>query len=814
MRELSTGDPRRWNILRAIEAGLDAIDPRDVVGTAGAAREALQPALEAPAVASAHRVSAVGHAHIDTAWLWPLRETVRKVARTAANVTQLMDAHPELVFAMSSAQQWAWMKQHRPAVWERMKEKVATGQFVPVGGMWVESDTNLPGSEALARQFVHGKRFFLDEFGIDTQEVWLPDSFGYTAALPQLVRLSGSQWFLTQKMSWNQIDKFPHHTFWWEGMDGTRILTHLPPVDTYNSDLSGKELAYAVRNYAEKGVANRSLVPFGYGDGGGGPTREMIGRARRLKDLEGSSRVEIESPSAFFRKAAEDHQAPSVWAGEMYLEGHRACYTTQHATKVGNRRSEHLLREAELWAATATVRTGVTYPSAQLDLIWKRVLTHQFHDILPGTSIAWVHRQARTEYAEIAAELEQIIGDAQRALAGNADASTLVTFNAAPHARDGVPAGGGEVAPVAPHSPTDLRDADAGIVLDNGLIRVVVDERGLITSAVDAATGREAIAPGSAANLLQLHHDLPYEWDAWEVDRHYRYAVTDLTQLEALTSGQREDGVAWIEIVRTFGASRVTQTLSLSPGAQRLDIDTEVDWQECEKFLKAAFPLDVRADVSTAEMQFGYVQRATTTNTTWEREKFEIPAHRYLHVGEPDYGVAVVNDSTYGHDVSRTVRDDGGTTTTLRLSLLRAPRFPDPQTDLGIQRVKYALVPGASLLDATREGHWINLPGRSVPGDRPVTPLVEIDESGIVLSSVKLAEDGSGDIIVRVYESLGVRCRSLLRVDAEFGSWSVVDLLERSLDVPPNLVQKTEEEGAFTVSLRPFQIVTLRLHRS
>ncbi|GAB6899300.1 alpha-mannosidase [Kineosporia succinea] len=813
MHELSTDDPRRWKILRALETAVDAIDLRDVTGTTAAARKALEPALAAPAVASAHRVSAVGHAHIDTAWLWPLRETVRKVARTAANVTQLMDDHPDLVFAMSSAQQWAWMKEHHPAIWERMKEKVATGQFVPVGGMWVESDTNLPGSEALARQFVHGKRFFLEELGIETQEVWLPDSFGYTAALPQLVKLSGSQWFLTQKMSWNQVNKFPHHTFWWEGLDGTRVLTHLPPVDTYNSVLSGRELAHTVRNYTEKGVANRSLVPFGYGDGGGGPTREMIGRAARLADLEGSARVGVESPQDFFVKALEDHPAPEVWAGEMYLEIHRGTYTTHHATKAGNRRSEHLLREAELWSATATVRTGAEYPSERLDAIWKQVLTHQFHDILPGSSIAWVHRLAKTTYAEIAAELEQIVADAQRALAGDENASGVVTFNAAPHARDGVVAGGAGI-PSEPSQPAVLEHTEAGTVLDNGLIRVVIDERGLLTSVVDAATGREAVAEGRVANLLQLHQDLPYEWDAWDVDRSYTHTVTDITGVDSLRSRVLEDASVQVEVVRTFGASRVTQLLTLAPGSRRLDVETEVDWQECEKFLKAAFPLDLRADVSSAEIQFGYVQRATTSNTTWEREQFEIPAHRYLHVGEPDYGVAVVNDSTYGHDVSRTVRADGGTTTTVRLSLLRAPRFPDPQTDLGIQRLRYALVPGADLLDATREGHWINLPARSVPGDHPVAPLVEIDHPGVVLSALKLADDGSGDLVVRVHEALGARRRTALRVDAEYSSWTVTDLLERPLDDPGPALEQAEESGVFTVSLRPFQILTLRLRRS
>src|SRR5690606_10952090 len=326
------------------------------------------------------RVSAVGHAHIDSAWLWPLRETVRKVARTAANVTALMDDHPGLVFAMSQAQQLEWIKEHRPEVYARVKEKAAEGRFVPVGGMWVEADTNMPGGEAMARQFVFGKRFFAEEFGVDTPEVWLPDSFGYSAALPQIVRLAGARWFLTQKISWNRTNPFPHHSFQWEGIDGTRVFTHFPPADTCNSELAGRELAHAARNFRDKGAATRSLVPFGWGDGGGGPTREMLGRADRLADLEGSPKVRLERPAEFFAAAEQEYPQAPVWAGELYLELHRGTYTSQARTKQGNRRSEHLLREAELWAATAAVRTGAAYPYDRLERIWKQVLLHQFHD--------------------------------------------------------------------------------------------------------------------------------------------------------------------------------------------------------------------------------------------------------------------------------------------------------------------------------------------------------------------------------------------------------------------------------------------------
>ncbi|TWF81096.1 alpha-mannosidase [Pseudonocardia hierapolitana] len=806
MHELSVGDPRRWNILRTLQRAFDVLDLQDVAGSAAAVRAALAPALAVPATASAHRVSAIGHAHIDSAWLWPLRETVRKVARTASNVLTLMDDDPDFVFAMSSAQQWAWMEEHRPDVWERMRKKVAEGQLVPVGGMWVESDTNMPGGEALARQFVHGKRFFLDKLGVETEEVWLPDSFGYTAALPQLVRLSGSRWFLTQKISWSQFNRFPHHTFRWEGLDGTQVFTHFPPVDTYNATLSGAEMAHLVRNFSDKGVANRSLVPFGHGDGGGGPTREMLARAARLRDLEGSPRVEVEPPARFFAKAFADYPQPPVWVGELYLETHRGTYTSQAGNKQGNRRSEHLLYEAELWAATAAVRAGHPYPYEDLDRIWKSVLLHQFHDILPGSSIAWVHRESRETYARLTAELEVIIAAAQRALAGDAGSGGEVVFNAAPHARDGVPARGATRAPAPPAPATRTAADGGGYVLDNGLVRATVDPLGLLVSVVDLATGREAIAPGSPANLLQLHPDLPAHYDAWDVDHAYRRTVTDVTDVETLEPAADSA----VRVVRRFGRSRVTQVISLPPGAGRVDIATEVDWHETETFLKAAFPLDVRAERSAAETQFGYVHRATDTNTSWEAAKYEICAHRYLHVTEPGFGVALVNDSTYGHDVTRAVRPAtngcaGGTTTTVRLSLLRAPRFPDPETDQGVHRMRFALVPGADLADATREGYRLNVPERRVPGDAEVEPLVRTDHDGVVISAVKLADDGSGDVVVRLYEAIGARAAVRLELGFPATSCSETDLLERPLAGDHPL-----DEGELALTLRPFQVVTLR----
>ncbi|MFG3200453.1 alpha-mannosidase [Streptomyces sp. NPDC048192] len=807
MAELPVDSQRRWEILRAVDGALDAVDLQDVNGTAGRARERLAGVLSVPAVPSAHRISAVGHAHIDSAWLWPLCETVRKVARTTANMTALIEDEPEFVFAMSQAQQWAWVKEHRPEVWARVKKAAAEGRFVPAGGMWVESDTNMPGSEAMARQFVHGKRFFLDEFGVDNEEAWLPDTFGFAAGLPQIIRAAGSKWLLTQKISWSQTNRFPHHTFWWEGIDGTRIFTHFPPVDTYNCSMKGSEIAHAARNFRDKGAARHSLAPTGWGDGGGGTTREMVAKAARLRDLEGSATVAWETPRAFFEKAEAEYPQAPVWVGELYLELHRATLTSQAKTKQGNRRSEHLLREAELWAATAAVRTGFPYPYEELDRIWKTVLLHQFHDILPGSSIAWVHREARATYERIAGELDEIIGAAQRALAGEGEAELV--FNAAPHERAGVAAGAAAVPARTGHTRLAPREG-GGFVLDNGLLRIVIDPRGLVVSAYDITADRETVAPGTVANLLQLHPDFPNMWDAWDVDAFYRNTVTDLTDADEVSAG--EDGIS-VRIRRGFGDSRVTQVLSLPPGERRLLVDTEVDWHETEKFLKLAFPLDLHAERYASETQFGHVFRPTHTNTSWEAAKFEACNHRFVHLQEPGWGVAVVNDSTYGHDVTRTVRTDGdrGTTTTVRVSLLRAPRFPDPETDQGVHRFRHALVPGASIADAVREGWRINLPERRLTGAHGVAPLVTVDNDAVVVTAVKLADDGSGDVVVRFHEAHGGRARATLTAGFEVADVTVTDLLERPLSEAP----APERDGdRVTVRLRPFELRTLRLRRA
>ncbi|MFF4690189.1 alpha-mannosidase [Streptomyces sp. NPDC001307] len=813
MAELGEHEPRRHEILHALDRALDLLDLDDISGSAPAVREALKPVLAKPAHASAHIISGVGHAHIDSAWLWPIRETKRKTSRTFSNVTSLADEYEEFVFACSQAQQYEWVRDNYPQVWERIKKSVEKGQWAPVGGMWVEADGNLPGGEAVARQLIHGKRFFIEHFGVETKGVWLPDSFGYSAAYPQLAKLAGNEWFLTQKISWNQTNKFPHHTFWWEGIDGTRIFTHFPPVDTYNARFSGEEMSRAVRNYAEKGGATRSLAPFGWGDGGGGPTREIMERARRLRDLEGSPKVVVEHPDAFFAKAREEYQDAPVWVGELYLELHRATYTSQARTKQGNRRSEHRLREAELWATTAALHApGYAYPYDRLDRLWKTVLLHQFHDILPGSSIAWVHREAEAEYARVAKEVEELTAEAVAALGGGGtrvfntspfDRAEVIRTAAGAPAYVRVPASGS--APLANAAPARPVTVD-GRILDNGLVRVELAADGTLSSVVDLRAGREVLA--GQGNLLRLHTDLPNYWDAWDIDKHYKNRYTDLLEVSEIEVVDETPLLGSIRVSRSFGkGSTITQTITLRAGSPRIDFETDIDWHEAEKILKAGFPVDIRAPHSSAEIAYGHIQRPTHTNTSWEAARFEVSGHRWVHIAEPGYGVAVLNDSTYGHDVSRTVREDGGTTTTVCLSLVRAPRIPDPGADQGRHRFTYSLLPGASIEDAVAEGYALNLPLRVADSAGEPEPVVSVDGEGVTVEAVKLADDASGDVVVRLYESRGGRARGVLRTGFPLAGASVTDLLERPLE------DAEVADGGVPVDLRPFQILTLRLRR-
>ena len=804
-------DPRRHQLLAALDTMIDGLDPDDLPGGAAAARRELAGVLAAPAYAGAHTIVATGHAHIDCAWLWPIRETIRKCARTFANVLALGEQYPQLVFACSQAQQYEWVRDHYPGLFARLRERVAAGQWVPAGGTWVEPDGNLCGGESLVRQLVLGRRFFLAEFGTECREVWLPDSFGYSAAWPQLARLAGAEYFLTQKLSWNQTNTFPHSTFRWEGIDGTRIFTHFPPVATYNAKLTPAELARASASYAEHGRGTYSLVPFGYGDGGGGPTREMLERALRQSDLAGSPRVELGSPEAFFRAAEAEYRDPPVWSGELYLERHRGTFTSQARLKAMNRRCEHLLREAELWSATALASGLLDYPYDDLERAWKSLLLLQFHDILPGSSIAWVNDEAAAAYDELRTSLETTVSRATDALAGGGGGE--IVFNASPRLRDGVPALGAAPAEQEAGPAVNVQNDKGCIILDNGLLRVVIDSDGLLRSVYDLVAGRELIPADARANLLRLHRDLPNRWDAWDIDASYRQHVTELTDCAGIEVVTATGDEAVVEVRRPFGDSRAVQRIRLRRGGRRVEFETEVDWRESEKLLKVAFPLDLRAEHSSAEIQFGHVRRPLHANTSWDAARFEVYAHRFVHVGEAGYGVAIANDATYGHDMSRDTRPDGGTTTTVRLSLVRGPRFPDPRADHGKHRFGYVLAPGADVAGAVGEGYRANLPLRRVPGSRAVPPVVTVDDGGtgaVIVEAVKAADDRSGDLVLRLYEALGGRARATVTPALAVAEVVETDLLERPLAGDRFI---PVDGGRFAVEFRPFQIRTLVLRR-
>ena len=493
MRSLPATEPRRRRLLQVLSDAHDSLDLLDVAGTAASARAVLAPALQLPAHASAHRIIAVGHAHIDTAWLWPLRETERKCVRTFASAVRLMDEMPDFRLVCSQAAQYRWIEDQFPDLFTRIKEKVAAGQWIPVGGMWVEPDMNLPSGESIVRQLVHGQRAFEHWFGRRCTEVWIPDVFGYPGSLPQIFALAGCERFVTQKLSWNKQNAMPNHTFWWQGIDGTRVLTHFPPVDTYNAEMVPKEISFASANFRDGRWSDWSLMPYGYGNGGGGPTREMVERARRLADLDGSPRVELGTVEQFF-EAVEDEiamaasagQAP-VWVGELYFEMHRGTYTSQIGTKLGNRQAERLLREAELWWANAGHDDGV---ANELDALWKEVLLHQFHDILPGSSIAWVHEEAELALARVA-----------RA-ARRADRSSRWTESAAPT---------GSIANVRTHAADEVVVAETAAP-GNGPQQLLTDGRhayrvaaaGLAVTALEALPVSDRVVVRAAAAVERV----------------------------------------------------------------------------------------------------------------------------------------------------------------------------------------------------------------------------------------------------------------------------------------------------------------------
>jgi alpha-mannosidase len=790
---LPNGD-RRSEILAALDGFAESRDPGR-----------LAELMARPSTAR-HHINAVGHAHIDTAWLWPLREARRKCARSFSTQLALMDEYPDYRFACSQPAQYQWMKDSYPSIYEGIRQKVATGQWEPVGAMWVEADCNLPSGEALVRQLLYGKRFFINEFGYETDVLWLPDVFGYPASLPQLIHEAGGDFFLTQKLSWNETNKPAHHTFLWEGIDGTRIFTHFPPADTYNGNFSAGEVVRSAANFKDHDRSSRSLYLFGWGDGGGGPEPDMIESAHRLSDLEGAPRVELSRAADFFDRASAEAHDLSTWVGELYFELHRGTYTSQSRTKRLNRRAEQALREAEMWSVAA----GDGYPAAELEAAWKQLLTNQFHDILPGSSIDWVYEDAERDLGAVIAVAEEITSSAQSKVAGPGE--NLVVFNVNSHARREVVDLGdrfqvveapacGWVAQDGAFVTQEQTVAVSDGQMENDLLRVRWDDHGLLTSIWDKEAQREVLAAGSRGNLLQLHEDNPARWDAWDIDGEYMKHRVDLVELSRqdveVPGGLR----GAVRFTREFGRSRFSQRMVLDAGSRVLRFECDVDWQEEHKLLKVAFPVAVRSPRATYEIQFGHVERTTHTNTSWDQARFEVCAHRWADLGEAAYGVALLNDCKYGYDIRGSV---------MRLSLLRAPTHPDPTADRGGHRFTYALMPHpgdfreAGVIAAAED---LNAPLVIARGKLPSgqgRSLVEVDKSQVVVETIKRAED-SDAAIVRLYEASGGRSKVRLRTTLPASRAFLCDLLERDRE------GVAVSDGVIELELTPFKILTLKL---
>ena len=786
-----------WDVLLGLNRALDCLDLDDVVATAGAAREVLKPFMEAAAYPGAHRISAVGHAHIDSAWLWPLRETRRKVNRTLANVVRLIEDGSSLIFALPAAQHVAWLKEDDPELFERVRELVAKGRIVPVGGMWVEPDAVLPGGEAMCRQLVEGLDFFENELGASCQEIWLPDSFGYSAALPQIAREAGIERFLTQKISWNQVNTFPHHTLLWEGIDGSRIFTHFPPMDTYGAEVTGQNLTHAVENFKDKGHASVSLMPFGYGDGGGGPTREMLERIDRFRSLRGAPEVVMETPKQFFDRALEDADQIPVWVGELYLELHRGTFTSQIDAKQGNRRGESILRETELWCSYAAIQGLMDYPYEELRSYWRT---------LPGTSIAWVYREVRELHKQIHEGCEALIQKALTVLTASSKdgQSGELLANASSFSLHGT-------APLSVAAPVEEKDSqgvhllqvDDGYEITNAFFKARVSTSGELTSLREIESDREWIPAGQKAGEFHIHQDFPNMWDAWDLDPFYRNSLRVVTDRSVSNVVVEHDRVE-IHSTARIDSSSMELVWIFTSGSKAIDLHVEADWHEHEKLLKLSIPVELHTDHAQYETQMGYITRPTHENTSWDAYRFEVSAHRWVRLENASRSWAIANDATYGWDVTRHQNDRRGTWSQVRATLVKSARFPDPDQDQGHHQWNFRIVPDASVLEAVAAGQQINLGEREISG-APVDAPFSVD--GAVVESVALAPDRSGDLVIRLYEAEGGPSRVTFRAP-KAGSVTSCDLRYRPSESEPEL---RGGQGEWSFDLSAFQITTLRV---
>lgn len=757
------------------------------------------------------QVHAIGHAHLDLAWLWPIRETMRKGARTFASALYNFEKYPEYRFGCSQPQLFAWMKEREPALYSKIKDAVRAGRIEPQGMFWIEPDCSMPSGESFVRQVLHGAKFFRDEFGVVPDYCWQPDVFGYHGQLPQILKKSGHRFFMTQKLSWNAVNRFGHQSFHWEGIDGTRLLTHMLPEETYNGPAAARSLVKIANDYMERDVSGHALMVYGIGDGGGGPDAEHLERLRRAPKLPGLPAVRQGTVTEFFEAWARDADKFAVWKGELYLERHQGTLTTQALVKRNNRRCEIALRELEWASYLATTRAGVAYPTEALDRLWKEVLLYQFHDILPGSSIKRVYDECNARYAVILAELETLTADRYAALAkaGEGTGSDEATvFNSLGWARrEWVRWEGAwrrvEVAGLGVASFATVQHAvvvAAERLLENENLRVRFADDGRIASIWDKRERREVVAAGGVANDFVIIADTGDAWD-FENDLSKKdvwgYLRREVARPVLRASVARVDGPsAEVSQVWRYGTSEIRQTVRLLAGSEQIEFETEADWQEKATMLRVRFPVAVTADEARFEIPFGHIRRTTREETLVQRAQIEVAALQWVDLSQADYGVALYNDCKHGFRVKGNVID---------MALLRSVPHPGAALigkgdadagesaggdgkvygDLGRHVFRYAVRPHAGDADAavlTAEARAFNTPLRLVEGAvvTGVDAGVAWDSPAIEVVAVKPAEDGRGWIwrLVNVTDAV---------VETRFAAenWSECDLMENALAVQP-----------------------------
>lgn len=751
---------------------------------AAAARKVLAGELKNPALRSALVTTAVGHAHIDTGWLWPVRESIRKAARTFSSQIANIKNFPGYVFGASQPQLYAFVKARYPGLYEKIREAVRSGSWELQGGMWVEADCNIISGESMIRQFVHGKNFFMDEFGIEVKNLWLPDVFGYSAAMPQIIRKSGCDYFLTQKISWSQVNKFAYHSFVWRGLGGYEVLTHFPPEDTYNSMLNADSVVRGADNYAEAHINGEYLTVFGIGDGGGGPSELHLGRAERLKNLENAPKLRYGRADGFFARLEKFQDKLPRFSGELYLELHRGTLTTQGRTKRNNRKCEELLNTLEF---TASLLPARDYPKKELDRMWKTLLINQFHDIIPGSSIREVYEVTEKEHAELIREASSLIARLGGKLVSAKSNDTVVLLNTAGFAWRGaaelpeewadfevlangraVPSQSGDdgvfaALEIPPRSVTVLRrgaerpakaEEFEGAVLENDLVRYVFDRNGVLLSCFDKETERECIGV-DGGNRLRLYPDDPNRYDAWDIDRFYLEGKVETAKCVRFGKIVAGEAKQTLELDFTVGVSRISQEISLAANSKRLDFRTFADWHESHRMLRVNFATSTRAETARCDIQYGFIDRTTGCNDSIDWARFEVAAHRYVSLRDADGGAALLNDCKYGYHLSESELD---------LNLLRSPKTPDAEADMGGHLFTYSFLPlgGGNWEEELQiEASSLNrlpVPLRGEPKKSFAVPFAAFFNDGVSFAVMKREEKGDG-LVLRLAEYRGKNSR-------------------------------------------------------